>query len=94
VTITGSNFGSVQGTSAVWLGSTPGVVVSWGSAQIIATVASNATTGIAQVQQGGNLSNSVAFTINTATITNVTPTSALPGAMVTIAGSGFGAVQG
>ena len=94
VIITGSSFGAVQGTGAVWLGSTPGAVVIWGNTQIVATVASNSTSGSAQVQQGGALSNSVVFTISTATITNVTPPSVLPGAQVTITGSGFGAPQG
>ena len=53
-----------------------------------------ATSGTAAVQQGGVLSNGVTFTINTATISNVTPVTGLSGTQVTIAGSGFGASQG
>ena len=43
VTILGSGFGAAPGT--VWLGSTPGSVVSWNSSQIVATVAANAVSG-------------------------------------------------
>jgi hypothetical protein len=94
VSISGSGFGSAQGSGKVWLGSTYGTVVSWSDAQIAATVAPNAASGTAQVQQGGTWSNSVSFSVNGATITNVTPTSGLPGTQVTITGSGFGTAQG
>ena len=62
--------------------------------QIVATVASNATSGTAQVRQGGSWSNAVPFTVSTAMISTVTPASGVPGTQVTIVGSGFGAVQG
>jgi len=94
VTVSGSGFGSAQGTGAVWLGSTRGTVVSWSDTQIVATVASNSTSGTAQVQQGGVWSNPEPFAVNTATILNVAPTSGVPGTQVTITGSGFGAAQG
>lgn len=69
-------------------------IVSWSNTQIVATVASNATSGTARVQQAGAWSNSVPFTVSTATISSVTPTSGLPGTQVTIVGTGFGAAQG
>ena len=94
VTISGSGFGSVQGTGAVWLGSTYATVVSWSDTQIVATVASNAMSGTARVQQSGAWSNAVPFNVNTATISTVSPASGVPGTQVTIAGSGFGAAQG
>jgi hypothetical protein len=94
VTISGSGFGTAQGTGAVLLGSTYGSVVSWSDSQVVATVATNARSGNAQVQRGGALSNAVAFTVITPTISTVTPTIGLPGTSVTIAGSGFGAIQG
>jgi hypothetical protein len=94
VTISGSNFGSTQGTGTVWLGSSVGSVVSWSNTQIIATVASNARSGMAQVQQGGISSNAVSFNVNTATISAIVPTSGVPGTQVTITGSGFGSAQG
>jgi hypothetical protein len=94
VTITGSGFGSVQGSGSVWLGSTYATVVSWSDTSVVASIASNSTSGTAQVQQGGVWSNAVAFNVNTATISSVSPTSGVPGTQVTITGSGFGVTQG
>jgi uncharacterized protein YjdB len=94
VTISGSGFGTPQGTGTVWLGSTYGAVVSWIDTQIVANVAAISQSGTVQVQQGGVLSNAVSFTVNTATITNVSPSSGVPGTQVTITGSGFGAERG
>jgi hypothetical protein len=94
VVVTGSAFGQTQGTSALLLGTSPATVVSWSDAQIVATVASNARSGNAEVQRGGIWSNTVPFTVISAAITSVTPASGLPGDSVTIAGSGFGAAQG
>ena len=94
VTLLGSGFGAVQGSGVVWLGSTLGAVVSWSDTQVVATVASNATSGTARVQQSGLFSNSVPFTVNTATIASVSPASGVAGTSVTIMGSGFGAAQG
>jgi hypothetical protein len=93
-TISGSGFGAVQGPGTVWLGSTYATATSWSDTQIIAKVASNSTSGTAQVQQGGAWSNSVPFTVNTATISTVTPDIGLPGTPVTITGSGFGGNPG
>jgi 6-phosphogluconolactonase (cycloisomerase 2 family) len=94
VTISGSGFGSAQGAGTVWLGTTYATVVSWSDTQIVATIASNSRSGTAQVQQAGAWSGTVPFIVNTATISNVTPTSGLPGTQVTITGTGFGAQQG
>jgi hypothetical protein len=95
VTISGSDFGATQGTTGqVWLGSAPCAVVSWSDTQIVATVASNAISGSVRVKQSGLWSNSVPFTVNTATISNVVPTTGVAGTQVTITGSGFGATQG
>ena len=94
VTIYGNSFGSSQGAGSVWLGATPGAVISWSATQIVATVASNALSGTAQVQQGGIWSNAVTFTVNTTTVSSVAPTSGVPGTQVTFTGSGFGAAQG
>ena len=94
VTISGSGFGAQQGSGTVWLGSTYGVVVSWSDSQIVANVAAISQSGTAQVQQNGLSSNSMPFTVNTATILTVSPSSGVPGTPVTITGSGFGATQG
>jgi hypothetical protein len=64
VTISGTGFGSSQGSGLVLLGSKPGVVVTWTDTQIVATVASGATTGFVRVLQNELWSNSVPFSIN------------------------------
>ncbi len=94
VTISGSGFGSTQGSGRVWLGTTPGAVVSWSDTQIAATVSPGATSGTVQVQQGGVWSNSMPFTVSAAAISSAAPASGLPGTQVTITGSGFGSGQG
>ncbi|HUI75386.1 MAG TPA: kelch repeat-containing protein [Candidatus Acidoferrum sp.] len=94
VTITGSGFGGQQGSGTVWLGTTLGIVVSWNDSQVVANVSTGSSSGVAQVQQNGVASNIVPFTVITATISSISPTSGVPGTQVTISGSGFGAVQG
>ena len=94
VTITGAGFGSSQGGGIVWLGSVPATVVSWSDTQIVAAVAPISTSGNAQVEENGLFSNVVPFTVNTATISNVSPPTGVAGTQVTITGSGFGATQG
>jgi hypothetical protein len=94
VTITGSGFGAVQGSGHVWLGSASGVVQSWSDTQIVALVAAEAASGSARVLQNGVVSNAVEFQVNSLKITSVTPDSGVPGTSVTIAGIGFGALQG
>ena len=94
VTITGTGFGSTQGSGTVWLGSINGVVISWSDTQVVATVAAGSTSGTAKIMQGGVWSNAVNFTVIAPQVSSVTPTSALVGGQVTITGSGFGATQG
>jgi hypothetical protein len=94
VTIAGTGFGATQGSGNVWLGSTYGVAVSWSDTQVVATIATGSKSGSAQILQGGVWSNSVTFTVVTPYITSVSPTTAVAGTQVTIAGTGFGAQQG
>jgi hypothetical protein len=95
VTINGTNFGATQGTGSVWLGNQlAGSIVSWSNTQIVATVATTALSGSAQVQQGGVWSNSIAFTVIQPNITSISPTSGITGTQVTITGTNFGAAQG
>jgi len=93
VTITGSGFGPTQGNGAVWLGTAVGAVLSWSDSQVVATVSTGSSSGVAQIQQSNGASNPVVFTINTAAIASISPTSGLPGTQVTISGSGFGGTQ-
>jgi hypothetical protein len=94
VAITGSGFGSSQGSGRVLLGTTNGVVSGWSDSQIVATVASGSSSGTVQVIQSGTPSNSFPFTVNTPTVSSTSPNSGGAGTQITINGSGFGAVQG
>ena len=93
VTVTGSGFGATQNSGIVWLGTSPGSVVSWSDGQIVATVVPGATSGSVQVQQSGVGSNAVNFSISAPVISTVSPSNGLAGTQVTISGSGFGATQ-
>lgn len=94
VTIAGSGFGNAQGSGTVFLGSRPGTVVSWSDTAVVATVATGSVSGSAQVRPNGVFSNTVPFTVITAAITSVSPTSGTAGTQVTVTGSGFGNAQG
>jgi len=95
VTLTGTNFGATQGSGSVWLGNkAAGSIVSWSDTQVVATVAANAASGSAQVQQNGVWSNTIAFTVPTPGLTGVSPTTARAGDSITLNGTNFGATQG
>jgi hypothetical protein len=64
VTITGTNFGSAQGTSTVVFNGNAAVTIgSWSATAIVATVPTGATTGNVVVTVSGTASNGVALTI-------------------------------
>jgi hypothetical protein len=96
VTITGTNFGSTQGTSSVAFNGTPATVTSWTATSIATSVPTGATTGSVVVTVGGVASNGSTFTVTlpAPTITNLNPTSGVVGAAVTITGTNFGSTQG
>jgi IPT/TIG domain len=95
VTITGTGFGAVPGAGGqVWLGTANGVVQSWSDTQVVATIGASATSGSARILQGCVMSNAKPFTVNRLHIDDVTPSSALPGTLITITGTGFGPTQG
>jgi len=95
VTITGTNFGSTQGSSTVKFNGTAATPLSWTSTSIDVPVPSGATTGSVVVTASGLASNGVTFTVNSAPgISSVSPTSGAVGTVVTISGSGFGSSQG
>lgn len=93
VTISGSAFGSSQGTSTVTFNGVTATPTSWSSSKIVAAVPSAATTGNVVVTVNGSASSGVKFTV-TPNISGVSPNSSAVGATVTIAGSGFGSTQG
>lgn len=75
VTITGTNFGATQGTSAVRFNGSIATPTSWSSTFIVAPVPIGATTGMVTVTVGGTASNGVGFTV---TAVNLAPTLTQP----------------
>ncbi|PYU86388.1 MAG: hypothetical protein DMG08_29880, partial [Acidobacteria bacterium] len=95
VTITGSNFGSTQGSSTVSFNGTTVTPASWSVTRVVGLVPTGATTGSVVVTVGGVASNGLNFTVITyPVISSVSPNSGVAGTQVMIAGSGFGATQG
>jgi IPT/TIG domain len=96
VTITGTNFGSTQGTSTVTFNGTAAAVTSWSATSLATSVPTGATTGNVVVTVGGVASNGVSFTVvsSAPSITSLSPTSGPVGTTVTITGTNFGSTQG
>ncbi len=95
VTITGTNFGSTQGTSTVTFNGTVGMPTAWSATSITVPVPIGATTGNIVVTVSGVATNGVSFTVlATPTITTLNPTSGPALTPVTITGTNFGAAQG
>jgi hypothetical protein len=97
VTITGTKFGAAQGSSTVTFNGTAGTPTSWSDTSIVVPVPTGATTGPVVVTVGGVASNSITFTITSAsapTITSLAPASGQVGTSVAIMGTNFGATQG
>jgi len=63
VNITGTNFGSTQGSSSVAIGSMPLGVTNWSATGITGTIPNGAATGNMVVTAGGQASNGVNFTV-------------------------------
>src|ERR1700678_2929577 len=95
VTITGTNFGSAQGTSTLKFNTTAVTATSWTATSIVATVPTGATTGNVVVTVSGVASNGQSFTVVSApSITSLSPTSGAVGTPVTVTGTNFGSTQG
>jgi hypothetical protein len=95
VTITGTNFGSTQGTSTVTFNGTTAAPTSWSATSIVVPVPSGATTGNVVVTINGVASSGVNFTVlPTPNIASLSPTSGPVGTPVTISGTNFGATPG
>jgi hypothetical protein len=77
VTIAGSNFGASQGTSTVTFNGTAATPASWTATNIVAPVPSGATTGNVVVTVGGQVSNSLAFTVGATSGSSVIGTASL-----------------
>ncbi|HEY6251648.1 MAG TPA: IPT/TIG domain-containing protein, partial [Candidatus Angelobacter sp.] len=96
VTVTGSGFGSTQGSSTITFnGVAASSITGWTDSQIVATVPSTAISGAVKVVNGGTASNTnFSFTVDNVVVTGITPSSGVAGAQIQISGSGFGATQG
>ena len=96
VNITGTNFGSTQGSSTVTFNGTAATSIpNWGATSITAAVPPGAITGSVVVTVNSVASNAVPFTVFVPpTISSLSQTSGVVGTPVTIAGINFGASQG
>jgi hypothetical protein len=96
VMITGTNFGTTQGSSTVAFNGTAAAATSWNSTSIAATVPAGATSGSVVVTVSGQASNGVSFTVTASapTISTVSPNTGAVGTPVLITGTNFGTTQG
>jgi len=95
VTVTGSGFGSTQGTSTVSFNGAFGTPTSWSNTTIVVPVPAAATSGNVDVTVGGVTGVGPIFTVNPPPIVaSLSPLSGLAGSSVTVAGANFGATQG
>jgi hypothetical protein len=95
VTITGSNFGSSQGSSTVTFNGVAASPTSWNSGSIVVPVPSGATSGPVLVNVNAVSGNGAQFTVpRILQITGLSQTAGAVGAVITISGSSFGATQG
>ena len=95
ITITGTNFGAVQGTSGISLNGVAMSILSWSDSSITATVPL-VQSGAVIVSRGLANSNGVVFTVNLPpppVISFISPDAGVAGTTVTIFGSNFGAAQ-
>ena len=96
VTLTGTHFGTTQGSSTIsFNGTVATAITSWSNTSITALVPAGATTGSVVVTVDGVASAGTAFTVlPTPAISGLSLTSAAVGASVTVNGSNFGATPG
>lgn len=96
ITITGTNYGSTQGSSTVTFNGTAAAAAStWSATSITLTVPVGATSGNVIVTVGGLASNGVTFTVVQApAITSLSQPSGAVGTPITITGTSFGSTQG
>jgi hypothetical protein len=76
VTITGTNFGATQGSSAITFNGTAGTPTTWSATSTVVPVPSGATTGNVVVTVGGVASAGSTFTVATLTSLSLTPAKA------------------
>jgi hypothetical protein len=95
VIISGTTFGTAQGSSTVTFNGMAATPTSWSPTSITAPVPAGATTGPLVVRVSGLASNGSMFTLLTPpVIASLSPSSGPPGALVHISGTDFGAIRG
>ena len=92
-TIAGSNFGATQGSSTVAFNLTPAVVTQWSASSIHVLVPPSATSGAVVVSVNSVPSNGVQFQVSPS-ITQLSTSTGVVGANVTITGTNFGSNPG
>ncbi|HYJ84990.1 MAG TPA: IPT/TIG domain-containing protein [Pyrinomonadaceae bacterium] len=93
ITISGTTFGAIQGSSTVSFNGATATPSSWNDTSIVIQVPPGTLTGPVVVTVGGQASGGVTFTV-TPKINSLSPTAGGSGTSVTISGSSFGASQG
>jgi hypothetical protein len=95
ITLSGTNFGTSQGTSTVTFNGASATAKSWSNTSIAVSVPSHATTGNIVVSAGGKSSNGLAFTVEPSpSVTGMSPTSGPTGTLVTISGQNLVDAEG
>ena len=97
VAVTGTNFGTSQGSSAVTFNGIPAASITyWSNTTITAVPPTNVTSGpvVVTVNSVPSPSSSMIYTVTNPAIGSITPPAAAPGAVVTIVGSGYIAQEG
>ena len=96
VTVTGTNFGALQGSNSVTFNGVPGVPTSWNATTIIVPVPNGATTGNVLVIVNSVASNGIPFSVTSPgpSLSTLSTTQGPVGALVTITGTNFGSTQG
>ncbi|MCK9409783.1 MAG: IPT/TIG domain-containing protein [Bacteriovoracaceae bacterium] len=99
VKLTGTNFGSIPGTSVVKFGSTPAVTyISWSATEVQVKIPAGASTDSVSIIVNNKTSNKKKFTIIIITgsplLTSIAPDSGKTGDTITVNGSNFGSSRG
>jgi RHS repeat-associated protein len=94
ININGSGFGQTEiAGNQVRFNGTPGSVSFWSDIAISVYVPPAATSGPVSVVVGGVTSNTAQFSVESLSVTSVSPNTGVAGSIVTIQGTGFGGQQ-
>ena len=97
VTVSGSNFGSSQGSSTVRIGSVAipsSALASWTNTRIRFRVPTNVRSGNVTVRTSAGTSNAIRLEITSPYLASASPSSVKPGDRLTLTGTNFGSRRG